>query len=185
VPVPSPPYLTAIKSEFNGPNNLKAYRRNGPHVPTNQWNMNISTTESGLAVSQFSGARKDIPIQLFDVNIYKHEAWAGNHGHAAAIVRMDGKIEAGTNVSLHTIETFCSLNPIPSGTIEVNGPTNNGITNPGWRDLNSPIQILREGSGKHGAKLVLVTWQFRVKNNISIHCTVSCNIYVGYGTNIP
>jgi len=59
--VSNPATLTSIKSEFNGPNDFKAYYRGGPYVPISMPNQ-ISTTQNGLAISQFSGVSNDPPI---------------------------------------------------------------------------------------------------------------------------
>jgi len=188
MPVPTPPYLTAIRSEFTGPNNLKAYYRNGSYVPTNQYNMSISTTESGLAVSQFSGARKDLPIELFDVNIYRHQTHQANGGSVTAAIKLDGTAEGGTSVSPKVKRTFCNLNPIPNGVIEVYGPENNGLGNPGWRDLNAPIHVIKSGSsnnGMGGSVSYIGDWTLRIKNNPSVQCNVHIDVYCGYGTYLP
>lgn len=60
MPVPNPPYMTAIKSEFQGPDNFSAYPRNGAYVGTNATTGAISTTVAGLAMSQFANAQKNV-----------------------------------------------------------------------------------------------------------------------------
>lgn len=60
MPVTNPPALSSIRTEFQGPNNFKPYVRNGAHVPTNSTTGAISTTEAGLAMSQFANAQKTV-----------------------------------------------------------------------------------------------------------------------------
>jgi len=64
MPVSSPAKLSSVLSEFQGPNNLKAYNRNGPYVPSNSYNNAISTNANNLKLSTFAGARKTLPVQL-------------------------------------------------------------------------------------------------------------------------
>ena len=67
--VTSPASLSKIIAEFGGPNNLAAYVRGGAYVPNTSANSAISTTASGLAISQFVGASKDNPatVNLIDL----------------------------------------------------------------------------------------------------------------------
>lgn len=48
--------LLMIKSEFNGSNSFGDYYRGGPYVPNTPANANISTSASGLSMTQFYGA---------------------------------------------------------------------------------------------------------------------------------
>lgn len=54
--ITTPVSLSKIKAEFSGPNNFSAYVRGGSYVPNTSTNSAISTTRSGLRMSQFAGA---------------------------------------------------------------------------------------------------------------------------------
>lgn len=62
--VTAPVSLSKIKAEFVGPNNLSAYVRGGSYVPNISANAAISTTVSGLALSQFLNTVKYSPITI-------------------------------------------------------------------------------------------------------------------------
>jgi hypothetical protein len=57
VTVSNPAKLSSVKAEFGGPNNLTAYYRGGPYVPSDA-SSTISTTAAGLKLSQFNGVTK-------------------------------------------------------------------------------------------------------------------------------
>lgn len=56
--VTNPPTMKSIIATFGGPNNLRAYARDGGYVPTNGTTTNISTNAGALTMRQFSGADK-------------------------------------------------------------------------------------------------------------------------------
>lgn len=56
MPVTTPIGLQKIKTEFSGPNTFSSYIRSGTYVPNIAANSAVSTTVSGLAMSQFLGA---------------------------------------------------------------------------------------------------------------------------------
>lgn len=62
--VTSPVSLSKVIAEFLGPNNLSAYVRGGSYVPNISANAAISTTTSGLALSQFLNTVKYSPITI-------------------------------------------------------------------------------------------------------------------------
>lgn len=62
--VTSPVSLSKVIAEFLGPNNLSAYVRGGSYVPNISANAAISTSTSGLALSQFLNAVKYDPITI-------------------------------------------------------------------------------------------------------------------------
>jgi hypothetical protein len=62
MPLPSarPLSLSQIQAEFGGPANLSAYVRGGSHVQDATPNAGVSSSPTGLAMSQFLGTRKVI-----------------------------------------------------------------------------------------------------------------------------
>lgn len=62
--VTSPVSLSKVIAEFLGPNNLSAYVRGGSYVPNISANAAISTSTSGLALSQFLNTVKYDPITV-------------------------------------------------------------------------------------------------------------------------
>jgi hypothetical protein len=65
--VTAPVSLTKIKTEFSGPNEFSAYVRGGTYVPDIPANSAISTTTTGLEMSQFLNA-SNLTVQLEDFN---------------------------------------------------------------------------------------------------------------------
>jgi len=58
--ITAPISMSKIQTEFQGPNNLRAYNRGGSYVPNISANNNISTDTNNL--SQFLGAMKQPPF---------------------------------------------------------------------------------------------------------------------------
>jgi hypothetical protein len=57
--------LTQIIAQFGGPSNLAAYYRGGSYVKNTSANQNISTSASGLAISQFYGASAYVNVSAY------------------------------------------------------------------------------------------------------------------------
>ena len=75
--VSSPVTLSSVKSVYSGPNNLGAYNRGGEYVPNDSASDGISTTTSGLSLSQFGG--KFIPyVNVIDRNIFNYKIGAAS-----------------------------------------------------------------------------------------------------------
>jgi len=98
----APVSMSQIKSEFGGPNNLAAYVRGGTYVPIGAKNT-ISTTVSGLAISQFLGA-ENLPDAAINngpfVHIRKYKA--------EITLKMDGSVR---NTIGHQIGTWMTGDP--------------------------------------------------------------------------
>jgi len=93
--VSNPATMSSIKSEFGGPNNLSAYVRGGTYVPMNAANQ-ISTTVSGLAVSQFSGVIKPVSVYLTKQTIHANSSGlGGNPLYANLYLKPNGKYQTG------------------------------------------------------------------------------------------
>jgi len=92
MPVATPPFMSSIKNEFQGPNNLRAYNRNGTYVPTNSYNNNISTDPNALKISQYAGARKEMPVS-FSSSVNEEVLTTGNSPYLLAHVevKMNGE----------------------------------------------------------------------------------------------
>ena len=68
--VSNPATLSSVKANFGGPGNLAAYVRGGSYVPIGGPS-SISTTVSGLALSQFNGVSPYTPISISNAtNVY-------------------------------------------------------------------------------------------------------------------
>lgn len=64
MPLGTNPRFSEVRTFFGGPANLAAYVRGGSYVPNIPANSAISTTVSGLRLSQFSGADKVAAVSL-------------------------------------------------------------------------------------------------------------------------
>lgn len=62
--ITAPVSLSKIRAEFGGPGRLSAYVRGGAYVPNTPANSAISTTASGLRMSQFLGASATTAVSI-------------------------------------------------------------------------------------------------------------------------
>lgn len=91
VSVSSPPSLSKIIAEFNGPHNLGAYRRGGAYVPNTALNSAISTSASALRISQFVGAARYVPMNASAPNVSgSHNVQGGTFNVGSAHCAVSG-----------------------------------------------------------------------------------------------
>jgi len=177
MPVSNPPSMGSIVAEFGGPGNLKAYYRNGPLVPSNQWNMSISTNANSLAVSQFAGARKDVPVTLNDINFTN--SWFNIPWNYTSITR--------TQIVVYPDGHFTYIGPLYSyqGAIVTTGPVNIASVllssstleyrmagTSSWIDFISPHTVTGNLVDPTSFSHAYFEADFRVKNNPSQQCHV-------------
>ena len=91
MPLGTNPSFSQVRAFFSGPANLSAYVRGGAYVPNIPANAAISTTAAGLALSQFSGADKQV---AFSVNVTPAH-FTGNYPNGALDAYFTAQVTGG------------------------------------------------------------------------------------------